>query len=660
MKSNFTLIAKSLLAYFFLTISFANAQSNQWVWQAGSSTGDQPGVYGQKGVPDYNNTPGARQGAATWTDKAGNFWMFGGYGGYSTYADNGINYYFSDMWKFDPTTTEWVWISGSNSYNIAGVYGNQGIAAAANLPGSRQGATTWVDATGNFWMFGGQGYDSTTNTNNYTATSAYLNDLWMYNPTTNQWTWVSGSQGHNIHGNYERENKASGGLPGGRYFAAGAIDVTGNVWIFGGEGYDALSTGIGNLNDLWEYVTATNQWIWQSGSNQEYQFGNYGTQGTGSTNNIPGSKHGSTGFCDDLGNFYVFGGVGYTGNVGDNDGETNDLWKYTTSNHEWTWVNGTSQGNQHGVYGTLGSSNPFNTPGGREGCFSWLDSAKNFWVFGGFGQDSASFYGGNLSDLWQYSLTTNQWAWMGGSRTGNTTGLYGTLGTPSANNLPGARSYGQAWVDASHNLWLFGGTGNALTTTSYQSWLTDVWELGTPSSALPITLANLQAVAKGTDNLVSWQTATEINSAYFDVQRSSSSVVNFTTIGTVKAAGNSDVKLSYSFTDVQPLQGNNLYRLKTVDKDGKISYSNIVSVNRAAPIGLKIYPNPVANVVKVDGLDANNTSTINIISITGNRLSSAITSGSSYSLNIQQLAAGTYYLQVTTNKTTTTLKFVKQ
>ena len=662
MKNNFTFQLKRLvLTFLFFSAVAANAQSNQWVWQAGSQTPDEPGVYGTQGVPDYNNTPGARQSAATWTDKAGNLWMFGGYGGYSTYADNGVNYFFNDMWEFNPLTTEWVWVSGSSSYNVPGVYGTQGVPASTNLPGGREASVTWTDAEGNFWLYGGLGYDSTTATSNYSATTAYLSDMWKYNPITNQWTWVSGSQGHNLNGNYERLNKSSGGAPGSRAFAAGAIDTAGNLWIFGGKGYDynESTDGVGNLNDLWEYVTKQNVWIWKNGSNEVGQEGSYGTIGVANINNVPGAEYGATGLCDTKGNFYIFGGNGVTGNVGSNGGYLNDFWKYAPTTGEWTWINGTSQGQQRSVFGKRGVYDSSNTPGGRVGAITWFDSTKNFWVFGGYGYDSVS--GGDLNDLWEYSFTINQWAFMGGNPdVPNLTGNYGTIGTPAATNLPGSRYFGQSWIDALHNLWLFGGTGYALVSTPYQALLTDVWELITPTSALPITLANLQAAAKGADNLVTWQTVSEINSAHFDVQRSTGNTINFNTIGTVTAAGNSDVTLNYSFTDVQPVQGNNLYRLKMVDKDGKFNYSAIVSVNRSAGVNLKIYPNPVADVLRVDGLDSYNASNITVIDNAGNKLSETTASGSSYMLNIKQLAAGTYYLQVTTNKTTTTLKFVKQ
>lgn len=84
-------------------------------------------------------------------------------------------------------------MSGYNTINNTSVYGTKGTEAAANKPGGRNYPASWRDAAGNFWIFGGFGYSAT-------ITAGYLNDLWKYNPTTDQWTWVSGNtKQHAVH-----------------------------------------------------------------------------------------------------------------------------------------------------------------------------------------------------------------------------------------------------------------------------------------------------------------------------------------------------------------------------------------------------------------------------------------------------------------------------
>ena len=64
----------------------------------------------------------------------------------------------------------------SNSTNPQpGIYGTLGIAAASNAPGARFSDVTWIDGSGNLWLFGGIGYDST-------GVRSSLNDLWRYQP----------------------------------------------------------------------------------------------------------------------------------------------------------------------------------------------------------------------------------------------------------------------------------------------------------------------------------------------------------------------------------------------------------------------------------------------------------------------------------------------
>jgi hypothetical protein len=70
----------------------------------------------------------------------------------------------NDLWQFDGE--EWVWVSGSNEKNKKGVYGEKGIPDSKNIPGGRYQAMSWMDNTGNMWLFGGEGYDSSGNSGN--------------------------------------------------------------------------------------------------------------------------------------------------------------------------------------------------------------------------------------------------------------------------------------------------------------------------------------------------------------------------------------------------------------------------------------------------------------------------------------------------------------
>ena len=356
------------------------------------------------------------------------------------------------------------WFSGFNTINHSGNYGVQGTGSVSNIPGSRWAESSWVDTSGNFWLFGGPGYDSV-------HANGYLNDLWQYNPTNGQWTWVSGSNVAGQSGTYGVQGTGStSNIPGGRGQYSTWVDSSGNFWFFGGLGYDSVGA-FSKLNDLWEYTPSNGQWTWIEGSNTIHHPGLYGVQGSGNVANIPGSRNLSATWADTSGNFWLFGGFGY--DKFDSAGTLNDLWKFTPSNSKWTWMEGSNAINQSGTYGTQGTGSVTNIPGARGGAASWTDSAGNFWLFGGDGFDSV---GTNnlLNDLWEFTPSNGQWTWVSGSPLAIQSGIYGTLGVANSANIPGSRQWAASWVDTSGHLWLFGGLG--LDSAGNSGGLNDLWE----------------------------------------------------------------------------------------------------------------------------------------------------------------------------------------
>ena len=221
---------------------------------------------------------------------------------------------------------------------------------------------------------------------------------------------------------------------------------------------------------------ATGEWTWMGGSSSDRincdefgecgQPGVYGTLGTPAAANFPGGRSGGSTWTDGSGTFWLFDGMGIDANG--YGGLLNDVWKFNPATVQWTWMGGSSTmtlispGNgygQPGVYGTLDTFAAGDIPGGRWPGTSWTDNGGHLWLFGGLGKDTGNDNGGFLNDLWELNPTTNEWAWMGGSSIPNQPGVYGTSGTPSAGNIPGARWFSTTWTDSSGHLWLFGGGG---------------------------------------------------------------------------------------------------------------------------------------------------------------------------------------------------------
>jgi hypothetical protein len=147
-----------------------NPGSMQWTWVSGWNTPNAAGNYGTSSTTAVVE-PGARSAAATTIDASGDLWLFGG-SGIDAAGNSGV---LNDTWEYDFGANQWIWISGSQSNGQGGTYGTLGMGAIGNVPGARSGAVAWVDATGDFWLFGGQGLDST-------KTSGTLNDLWQFQP----------------------------------------------------------------------------------------------------------------------------------------------------------------------------------------------------------------------------------------------------------------------------------------------------------------------------------------------------------------------------------------------------------------------------------------------------------------------------------------------
>ncbi|MFO0319445.1 MAG: Ig-like domain-containing protein, partial [Neisseriaceae bacterium] len=420
----------------FITVNL----NNQWIWLSGSSTINQNGNYGTKGVANENNLPSARRQAISWVDNSGNLLLFGGYGLPSNY--------FNDLWKYDISQGQWVWLSGSSNGNQKGNYGTKGVATASNVPGARHDSVSWVDSSGNLLLFGGYGY--------HELSSGFLNDLWKYDISQGQWVWVSGSNTGNQKGNYGIKGIASdSNVPGARMDSVSWVDNSGNLLLFGGYGYDESNRTV-SLNDLWKYDISKSQWVWVSGSNTGNQKGNYGIKGIASDSNVPGARAHSLSWVDNAGNLLLFGGYGY--DESNSLGYLNDLWKYDTSQGKWVWVSGSNTRNQKGNYGIKGVAADSNVPGARGYSVSWLDKSGNLLLFGGHSYDESNRIE-YLNDLWKYDTSQGQWIWLSGSSTGNQKGNYGTKGIAAESNVPGARFGDISWIDNSGNLLLFGGQG---------------------------------------------------------------------------------------------------------------------------------------------------------------------------------------------------------
>ncbi len=178
----------------------------------------------------------------------------------------------------------------------------------------------------------------------------------------------------------------------------------------------------------------------------------------------------------------------------------------------------------------------------------------------------------------------------------------------------------------------------------------------------PITLESFNAIRSGSNALLNWSTLSETNNKGFEIQRSTDGRnfddVNF--VASTAVNGTSSSRLAYSYSD--PAQGNGTYyyRLKQIDFDSKESLSYVKSVVfDGIKTSVNMAPNPVINSFKLSNAKVG--SAYRIVNMSGQQMASATVTSSDMTINISNMVAGMYILQVQdASGNTIALKFIKK
>jgi hypothetical protein len=173
------------------------------------------------------------------------------------------------------------------------------------------------------------------------------------------------------------------------------------------------------------------------------------------------------------------------------------------------------------------------------------------------------------------------------------------------------------------------------------------------SAILAVQLTNFTVESKDNDGLLSWTMDNGTGTEYFVIERSANGN-DFDSIG-MTASMNNTAAFTYHFTDKSMLNGNNFYRLRTVNRDGALSYSGIVILtsNYTITTGkMNIFPNPVTTLLHVEIASATGGEvTVQIFNLSGILMMKKqleLSAGNNLqSLPIPTLRTGNYFLQVT-------------
>jgi hypothetical protein len=299
------------------------------------------------------------------------------------------------MWKFDPASSSWTWVTGTNKVNESPQHSWSGVAEDDFTPGSRVECASWTGTDGSMWLFGGiygRSYPE-----------GCFNDLWKFDPKSKRWAWIRGSNNRDDPGVYGTPGIPSvNNNPCARCGATTWRDNAGDFWLFGGTRSARFTTE--TLNDLWKFDPMINQWTLIRGSNQTGQPGVYGTMGVPDPGNTPGGRQMALGWTRPDGTLWLFGGSGSDEN---SLFQWNDLWKFDPSDGNWTWIKGSRESDKPSTIGKPGLPGSDDVPSARGAAAGWTEPSGALLLFGGLGKD---YYATN--DLWELTFHAGAADWQ--------------------------------------------------------------------------------------------------------------------------------------------------------------------------------------------------------------------------------------------------------
>jgi hypothetical protein len=171
------------------------------------------------------------------------------------------------------------------------------------------------------------------------------------------------------------------------------------------------------------------------------------------------------------------------------------------------------------------------------------------------------------------------------------------------------------------------------------------------NNSLPVELTFFTAENNGNRVDLKWQTASEKNNDFFEIQRSFDGT-EFEVLGIVEGAGDSNETIDYDFKDYAPLAGDSYYRLRQVDYDGAFEYSEVIRINRVEAADLVAIPNPTQaqNIyLRLSGFHSEQKVQLAIFDLQGRRYYQAVHQPSDFNKPLpinQELNSGIYIVDV--------------
>ena len=173
---------------------------------------------------------------------------------------------------------------------------------------------------------------------------------------------------------------------------------------------------------------------------------------------------------------------------------------------------------------------------------------------------------------------------------------------------------------------------------------------------LPVELSEFSGKADQSNAILSWQTLSELNNDYFEVEHSIDGI-NFTSIGSVLGHGTSSTQHNYQFVHKNVKNDINYYRLKQVDFDGRFEYSKMISILFSKD-KITFLPNPTIGFIQIKGINSSN-ATLKITDGTGRMVKNDHPVSDNQTINISDQPNGLYFFIIQTERTTIVKRIIK-
>jgi trimeric autotransporter adhesin len=189
------------------------------------------------------------------------------------------------------------------------------------------------------------------------------------------------------------------------------------------------------------------------------------------------------------------------------------------------------------------------------------------------------------------------------------------------------------------------------------------------NAPLDINLLSFTGFKNNDADVLNWVTNKEVNNDYFTLQHSTNTK-EFTTIASIASQainGNSNQLLNYKFVYHYPQVGHNYYRLQQTSLNGtRLTEAKIIDIFRDAEGNvINVYPNPASADININYTSVNTKNiTVYLYDVTGKKIISRVVSvlkgSNTINIDLQNIAVGTYQLQVLDSRSSNMFKVVKQ